>query len=524
MKKRILFLLLIAAGLASAPRVMAQGYTDALLTSINYNTTYPCGNSAGTTTENIRQALAAAAHFGGGVVDLTCYQGDIEIDADIFSTITTPILLYLPLHDVTVNADATIPVNFEICGGPGAGIDAGGGFTLTNNAENCFTGWTGGGGGTPGAPPLSIQAASADGLTFIGIPGTTIDPVLGNITIQGGFQVIANPSGFGVSIIDSGGSGQFFAKNGPTGILEIDSSNAEGILIDSTGEDIGGGGTGPTLIHSAGGFSAQDNSASGPMGMAETGAATTYLESNGTGGFVIDATGSSHFDGSGTGPINLVTAQQISLASFGDVGDAIALSATGAGNIELVTSGTGQIFLNSFNNDITIQTLNAGHNINISSANAFLVQSTEGTSINDSSTGTPDNGIALIEHGTADSFGILLQDLGGSGIRIDEVSNGTMTFISEGYGTINIAQTGTGGMAIQIFAGALDIAAAQGILFDNFIKLPIVAFASLPACDAEGKTIGINDSNTTTFGATITAGGGGGHGIAYCDGTNWTYR
>lgn len=53
----------------------------------------------------------------------------------------------------------------------------------------------------------------------------------------------------------------------------------------------------------------------------------------------------------------------------------------------------------------------------------------------------------------------------------------------------------------------------------------IVAFAGLPVCDTAttGFAVFITNSNTSTFGATIT-GAGSNAGFAVCDGTNWTYR
>lgn len=50
-----------------------------------------------------------------------------------------------------------------------------------------------------------------------------------------------------------------------------------------------------------------------------------------------------------------------------------------------------------------------------------------------------------------------------------------------------------------------------------------VAFSNLPACSAayDGFLQGVTDSNTVTWGATIT-GGSTNHVLAYCDATNWT--
>jgi hypothetical protein len=51
-----------------------------------------------------------------------------------------------------------------------------------------------------------------------------------------------------------------------------------------------------------------------------------------------------------------------------------------------------------------------------------------------------------------------------------------------------------------------------------------VVFSGLPSSPTEGMLIPITDSNTSTFGATITGGGGSNHGLAYYNGTNWTFR
>lgn len=67
----------------------------------------------------------------------------------------------------------------------------------------------------------------------------------------------------------------------------------------------------------------------------------------------------------------------------------------------------------------------------------------------------------------------------------------------------------------------------QGNLFlqtnsGGAIKMSVRAFATLPSCAInEGAMMGVNDSTTAVWGATIT-GGGANHVFAYCDGTNWT--
>lgn len=56
---------------------------------------------------------------------------------------------------------------------------------------------------------------------------------------------------------------------------------------------------------------------------------------------------------------------------------------------------------------------------------------------------------------------------------------------------------------------------------DGGVQLTAVAFASVPASPAEGTMIGVTDSSTAVWGATIT-GGGANHVLAYYNGTNWT--
>lgn len=111
-----------------------QSYQDAFLSSTNYNTQFPCGNSAVGATAQIKQALQTSAFYGGGTVDLTCYQTPISITSDIFSPITKPITLILPTHIVTIAANVTIPVNYTLVYANGAGIAVAPGFVLTDNS------------------------------------------------------------------------------------------------------------------------------------------------------------------------------------------------------------------------------------------------------------------------------------------------------------------------------------------------------------------------------------------------------
>jgi hypothetical protein len=58
--------------------------------------------------------------------------------------------------------------------------------------------------------------------------------------------------------------------------------------------------------------------------------------------------------------------------------------------------------------------------------------------------------------------------------------------------------------------------------YAGMIGTTAVAFASLPTCAAglEGMSVGVNNSSTVSYNATVT-GGGSNHIAAYCNGTNW---
>jgi hypothetical protein len=165
----------LAAGLFGAsPAHAQQSYASVWLTDLNYNTQYPCGNPTATNpTQQITTSFKQAAHYGGGTVDWTCYQTAFTLTADIFSPITADILIWGGEHAITVNANATIPANFEICFGPGGSIAAGGGFTLTNNSTPCLGG--GGGGGTCPGSAVPTQILYDNGGNCAGIPTSGVD-------------------------------------------------------------------------------------------------------------------------------------------------------------------------------------------------------------------------------------------------------------------------------------------------------------------------------------------------------------
>ena len=317
---RKVFLLLILASLAGAGRVRAQGYTDAFLTSINYNTAFPCGNTGTGPTQQLQFALENASHYSGGTVDATCYQTAITLSADIFSPVSAKILLYLPEHPVTVNANATIPSNFELCGGPGASIAAGVGFTLTNNSTKCFNGFTGGGGGAPGAPSGSLQFNN--GGVFGGVPHSDVNATSGDITLGSGIfststdgQYLGDAGTVGITLDATGGgsgsgplnltsSGSISLTDNSAGGMTLTENGAGGIAIEDAADFI---------ATSAGGFTVRDTSSSG-LGIVEEGTGNIFIGTasgiiasvSGTGGITMDATGRD-FGGGGTGPLNFVS-------------------------------------------------------------------------------------------------------------------------------------------------------------------------------------------------------------------------
>ena len=121
-------------------------YTQQFIGVINNNTQLPCGIPPGAPpTVQIQTAFQQDQFYAGGAVNLDCYAGPIAITADIFSPISANIIVWGGEHAITVNANATIPSNFEICFGPGGSIAAGIGYTLTNDSTACLGGAMGGG-------------------------------------------------------------------------------------------------------------------------------------------------------------------------------------------------------------------------------------------------------------------------------------------------------------------------------------------------------------------------------------------
>jgi hypothetical protein len=138
-------------------------------------------------------------------------------------------------------------------------------------------------------------------------------------------------------------------------------------------------------------------------------------------------------------------------------------------------------------------------------------------------------GQSNIVHGLQDCFGGLCNGLAQDTTVVG--NQNTITNVGTGMAVgIGNSLTNCTGCMILGYGVSLSTAntvaigaASQQILFTagNVRRVP-VAFSTLPACAAgtEGSFAAINDSTTTTIGATIT-GGSSGHVLGYCAGTNW---
>lgn len=58
-------------------------------------------------------------------------------------------------------------------------------------------------------------------------------------------------------------------------------------------------------------------------------------------------------------------------------------------------------------------------------------------------------------------------------------------------------------------------------LLSGYIQLTETTFAKLPSAPSAGAVAAISDSDSVTWGATVS-GGGTDHALIYYDGTNWT--
>lgn len=88
---------------------------------------------------------------------------------------------------------------------------------------------------------------------------------------------------------------------------------------------------------------------------------------------------------------------------------------------------------------------------------------------------------------------------------------------ADAFGTPDTTISRSAAGTVQIGTTAAN---ASGHLKAASVRGTAVAFASLPATPVEGMLVGVTDSNTATWGATI-AGSGANHVLAYYNGTVW---
>jgi hypothetical protein len=103
------------------------------------------------------------------------------------------------------------------------------------------------------------------------------------------------------------------------------------------------------------------------------------------------------------------------------------------------------------------------------------------------------------------------------GLQIDQPGLGDSSTAVAAYGIFIEDQTGaTDNYAIYTGLGK--------VRFGDVVQIATSTFSALPTCNPaeEGTQHPVTDSTTSTIGATISAGGGSSHVLAYCDGTNWT--
>lgn len=110
--------------------------------------------------------------------------------------------------------------------------------------------------------------------------------------------------------------------------------------------------------------------------------------------------------------------------------------------------------------------------------------------------------------------------------NICQDATGSRTFVPPtGFGQMATSSSTASACTKQTFYwdGSNAIAVTPGISTDPIVRVPPIAFGSIPICGAstEGAMQSVNDSTTNTWGAAIT-GGGTNHVMAYCGGTAWT--
>ena len=352
----------------------------------------------------------------GGQLDSFCLSGPQTISQNIWAGFTKNIVWWIGTNVFTVNSNATIPSNVQICYGPGGSIVAGIGFTLTNNSAPCL-GITGGGSGTPGAPPGSLQFNNAG--AFGGVPNSSANATTGDITLGAGLFVTSTD---GASITDNSTPGVVISEAG-TGTITLQQTDSGSSLILSDSN--------------LAALSAQNVTITAISGVTLT---TTALEgfvvsNQGGGGTTIDTTGG----GPGTGAFTLTSAAGTTVTEKSPIG--VTINQGTGSNISNFTMNSDGFDLvdNSGNGMVLWENLGNGMNFNSFSGIGLDATYSGGTSpVHIFSAGDiviSDNspvGITISE--TVASAGILLNNWVSPGI--DTLANLTTqmaTLPTEGY-------------------------------------------------------------------------------------------
>ena len=132
---------------------------------------------------------------------------------------------------------------------------------------------------------------------------------------------------------------------------------------------------------------------------------------------------------------------------------------------------------------------------------------------------TSAGGIALLDNSAP---GINIIEYGVSNIAL-ETSGEASAIIIASEGNLVLAGYSTG-LLLQgpTTTVNLENTTAGALTVNAFIVQPPIHFSELPESPVTGMIQNVDDANAGTFGATITAGGGGFFCIALYDGTQWT--
>jgi hypothetical protein len=352
----------------------------------------------------------------------------------------------------------------------------------------------GGGSGPSGACPGPDAGAGAivgvidDDADCGPIPNWSFDLVSGTLTSTGagilvdsndenGIQLVVEDDG-GIGIQDFGPGGIDLVARGSGQIrLEQDADATGNIVIDI-----------------------ENPASNGELEITTLAQGGIVIHNQGTGGVTVSN------DFNATGPVSVLINNPADSSS-----------------LELGNAGTGEIGLEAQQGNISITS-----DLGVISANAG-----GGIQINNSSTDFP---LFITDNSSEAAGGLYIAESGTGGIGID-------TTISGGTSAISLSSAGgifqTDNSASGLVLTESDAASSILLLADGANQTWIEVsqgtgpelqcggdntFANLPASPVAGSICPIADSNVIVFGATITAGGGAGKGLAYYDGTNWTFR